>query len=699
MRSLTRLSFRSKLFLGISAVIVLFGLTLAIAISQVATRAMLAEIKKRGLNLGVSLAARTADPLLAQDFLRLKNMVDEAKDSSDDIVYAFIQDKNGQVVSHTFLGGFPLELLPANEIPADAARHIVIIETEDERFYDFAVPVLVGTHRIGVVRVGLSQIKAQAAVTRLLHIVFGVSAGAALVAVLLGTLFADTVTRRLEGLRQAAEALVRGNLTVVTSPESRRQCWEIQQCQSEACPAYGQKQWRCWLLPKTLCPECRDGGYAQKIEACQSCRVYQELAGDEIQALADTFDYMAVNLQAHIRELQTAEKILTRQQQLLRTMLDMTPDLVSLQDAHLVYQAVNQPFLQYFGLQPQQVIGRTDVDIFPPAVAATIRQEDLVILRTGQPLSKEVEIPRRQHRHWFHMLKVPIFDEGRVVGLLLTARDISELKQYQEKLLQSVKMEELGKLAGGVAHEINTPLGIILGYAQMLLEDLPQDAESYEFIKIIEKQVKICRRIVSDLLSFSRISESRREVVDINQTIMAVVQIIEHIFQQHWVNIDLDLAPDLPSIEGDREKLKQVWLNLLNNALEAIGQGGTIHVRTSLCPFGHHILVSVADTGSGISEEHLKKIFDPFFSTKAPGVGTGLGLAVSYGIIQEHQGKIFAVSPRPLPLPSPQGRGQEAGGPGSLFVVKLPLPGQEALDDACEDHLLQPEMEKITAIG
>ncbi len=419
------------------------------------------------------------------------------------------------------------------------------------------------------------------------------------------------------------------------------------------------------------------------------------MAGDEIQALADTFDYMAVSLQEHIEGLQTAQKILTRQQQLLRTMLDMTPDLVSLQDAHLVYQAVNQSFLEYFGFRPEQVIGRTDVDIFPPGVAAAIRQEDLAILRTGQPLRKEVVIPRQNQKHWFHMVKVPIIDEERTVGLLLTARDITELKLYQEKLIQAVKMEELGKLAGGVAHEINTPLGIILGYAQMLLEDLPQDEESYEFIQIIEKQVKICRRIVADLLSFSRISEGSKELLDVNASLREVVQLIDHIFQQHWVHIDLALTPELPAVEGDREKLRQVWLNLLNNAFEAIGQGGTIWVRTDLCPSGQHILVSVADTGSGISPEHLPRVFDPFFSTKAPGVGTGLGLAVSYGIIQEHQGNIFVVSPRPAGYPVAPGSEPKGAGPGALFVVKLPRAGQVLMADDCENSLLHPEAAKL----
>ncbi len=696
-RFLARLSFRHKILMGITAVILIFGLTLAIAISQAATHAMLAEIKKRGLSLSLSLAARTADPLLAQDFLRLKNMVDEVLDSSDDINYAFILDSRGQVLSHTFPRGFPVELLAANEVPPGESQHIQILATEDERIYDFAVPVMVGPERIGVVRMGLSQIKAQAAVSRLLYIVFGVSAATALAAVLLGTLFADTVTRRLATLRHAAEEIVRGNLESLVKTPSGRRCWQIRNCPAHTCPVYGDARRRCWLVDGTLCPDCQNGGYEQKTAACRNCQVFQELAGDEIQALADTFDYMAISLQNHIQELQNAEKILSRQQQLLRTMLDMTPDLVSLQDAHLVYQAVNRSFLSYFDLTPEKVIGRTDVDLFPPAVAQTIRQEDLTILRTGQPLVKELLIPRRGQRHWFHMVKVPIMAEGSVVGLLLTARDITELKLYQEKLLQAVKMEELGKLAGGVAHEINTPLGIILGYAQMLLEDLPQDEESYEFIRIIEKQVKICRRIVADLLSFSRLSESRKELLSVNDTITEVVQLLNHIFNQSWVNIELILEPNLPLIEGDREKLKQVWLNLLNNAFEAIGQNGTIWVVTSRCPYGGHILIAVADTGSGISPEHLARIFDPFFSTKAPGVGTGLGLAVSYGIIQEHQGAIIAASPRPPGFPPAASQSEKPSRPGTVFVVKLPIPGQAEAADACETTLLHPETTLLTA--
>ncbi len=692
MRLLTRLSFRSKIILGVTAVVLVFGLLSAIFVSRVATRAMLGEIKKRGLGLGSSLAARAADPMLAQDFYRLMNMVDELKESSDDIIYVFVQDKHGHILSHTFKGGFPIQLRDANEVPPGARQHIQLLDIREgpgqkrgeERVYDFAVPVTLSNERLGVVRVGLSQIKAQAAVRRLLLIIFGVSAGAGLVAVVLGTLFAGTVTRRLNVLRQSAEDIVKGNLDLQTGPQLRRNCWDIKGCQQPQCPAYGDTRRRCWYLVGTMCPECASGGFEQKIEACQECPVYQEMRGDEIQSLAEAFDFMALNLDTYIENLKEAERTLTRQQQLLKTILDVTPDLVSLQDENLIYRAVNPAFCQFFGLGEPDILGKSDAQIFPQ-VAERHQAEDLQIVRTGTPMRKELLVSRNHRRYWLHIVKVPVYDEDRIAGLLLTCRDISEIKRYQEKLLQTVKMEQLGRLAGGMAHEINTPLCIILGYAQLLLEDVPRGTESFEYLGIIEKQAQICRRIVADLLSFSRHIESKMEEMDLNQSIEEVLHLVRHTFKQNWIDIVTAFDPGLPRLTGDKEKLKQVWINLLNNAFDAIGQDGTIWVKTSLCPQGRRVLVTVADSGTGIEAEDLKRVFEPFFTTKAPGAGTGLGLSVSFGIIQDHHGAISALSPSPPAFRGAAGPGRRSPGPGSVFVVELPVSPEEAGADSCED--------------
>jgi PAS domain S-box-containing protein len=688
MRFLTRLSFRSKIILGITAVVLVFGLLSAIFVSRIATQAMLGEIKKRGLSLGLSLSGRAADPLLALDFLRLKNMVDELKESSDDISYVFVQDKHGQILSHTFKGGFPIELKDANRVPLGSPQQIQLLDVRgkqgEERVYDFAIPVTLSNERLGTVRVGLSQVKAQAAVRRLLFIIFCISAGAGLMAVVLGTLFAGTVTRRLDKLRVSAEDIVKGNLDLQTGPQLKRNCWDIKDCQQPQCPAYGDTRRRCWYLVGTMCPECAAGGFEQKFEACRECPVYQEIRGDEIQSLAEAFDFMALNLDTYITDLKEAERTLTRQQQLLKTILDVTPDLVSLQDEHLTYRAVNPAFCQFFGLKEQDILGKSDAQIFPQ-VAASHQAEDLQIIKTGLPLSKELLLSRNHRRYWLHMVKVPVYLEDRIAGLLLTVRDISELKQYQEKLLQSVKMEQLGKLAGGMAHEINTPLCIILGYAQMLLEDVPAGTQSFEYLGIIEKQAQICRRIVADLLSFSRNLESKMEEMDLNQSIEEVLHLVRHTFKQSWVDVVTAFDPDLPRITGDKEKLKQVWINLLNNAFDSIGQDGTIWIKTSICPQGKRVLVTVADSGSGIEAEDLKRVFEPFFTTKAPGAGTGLGLSVSFGIIQDHHGTISAVSPSPPAFRGEAGPGKRVPGPGSVFLVELPLSPNELGADSCRD--------------
>jgi PAS domain S-box-containing protein len=359
--------------------------------------------------------------------------------------------------------------------------------------------------------------------------------------------------------------------------------------------------------------------------------------------------------------------------------------MVSLQDENLLYRAVNPAFCQYLGLVEKDIIGKSDFEVFPQTQAESNRREDLQILQSGFALSKEIEVNRESHRRWFHLIKIPVYAQDRIVGLLMTARDITEVKQYQEQLIQSLKMEQLGKLAGGVAHEINTPLCIILGYAQMLLEDLPQDSESHEFLKIIEKQAQICRRIVADLLGFSRQIESKMAEMDLNQSLEEVLQLVRHPFKQHWVDLEVDLAHNLPTIVGDQEKLKQVWVNLLNNAFDAVREGGSIAVTTRLCPRGQRILVTFADNGSGIKSENLTRIFDPFFTTKGPTGGTGLGLSVSFGIIQDHHGKISVASPIPPRYRDTLKAAKDSTGPGTIFLVELPVSREEAAEDVCEE--------------
>lgn len=681
---LARLRFRNKLGLGMAAIVLIFGLVLGHLLTDMAAQALLEQHHKRGETVARNLARRAAEPLLAIDLLRLENMVDEVASRTEGALYAFVLDAQDQVVAHSFSRKFPVDLVEAN-LPQTIQRQRQLLRSQPGLIDDFAAPVVVDNDHIGWVRVGLSRKAVSQTYMQLWLVGLGLTLGAIVFGLVLVSLFARTVANRLARLRDCAEEIVKGNLDQVSSEVNRVNCWEIMDCHMDSCPAYGEKRLRCWYQAGTLCPQCGQEAYPDKLSSCRDCPVYRRCAGDELQELAEAFDVMAATLKDYLAQIQTARQEMGRQRQLLRTILDVTPDLVSLQDVNFVYQAANKAFCKYFNVEEKDIVGHTDFDIFSEAQADQNYHEDKQILVTGEPLSKEIAVKGKKNRRWFHILKVPVYDGPRITGLLLTARDITVVKQYQEQLVHSQKMEDLGRLAGGIAHEINTPLGIILGYTQLLLEDFDAESQSRKDLETIEKQARICRKLVADLLGFSRQSGFTRSEMELNDSIVEVISLVEHTFSLNQVWIRSELDPNIPPIEADKERLKQVWMNLFNNAFDAIGENGFICVRTKLCAHRRRVVVTVADTGPGIGEDELDKIFDPFFSTKPVGKGTGLGLSVTFGIIKDHGGRINTLSPAPNEYMPSEMEEQMPIGAGTVFIIELPVVDDVLPDDECEE--------------
>jgi len=246
------------------------------------------------------------------------------------------------------------------------------------------------------------------------------------------------------------------------------------------------------------------------------------------------------------------------------------------------------------------------------------------------------------------------------VGRIILVDDITERVSLEAQLTQADKLSSIGLLAAGVAHEINTPLAVISSYAQMLTKQLRGDARLAPVMEKITQQSFRAAEIANGLLNFSRTSTTEMRATDLNQVIRDTLSLLEHQFKTAQVDVELDLAASLPTIQGNPGKLQQVFLNLLLNAKEAMPGGGRLRVTTLA---NGHVEARVSDSGSGIAPEHMKRIYDPFFTTKTmpkPGDrrGTGLGLSVSYGIIQEHAGKIHVES---------------AVGAGTTFHLEFPL--------------------------
>jgi PAS domain S-box-containing protein len=297
---------------------------------------------------------------------------------------------------------------------------------------------------------------------------------------------------------------------------------------------------------------------------------------------------------------------------------------------------------QIYGLKREEVIGRRVTEVFQSEMLRALRDlMDRGEWRGGEPANIykfRAQTPDGRDLTLNISLAALQSKTAEIEGSLVAIEDVTERVGLEEQLQQSDKLSSIGLLAAGVAHEVNTPLAGISSYSQMLMQQIPDTDPSHQLLEKIHRQTSRASSIVNNLLNFSRVTEARYAPVDLNRVIDDTIQLLEAQLRNTEIGVVRRYAGDLPLAFGDGPKLQQVLMNLILNARDAMPQGGTLEISTEADE--DSVVIAVRDTGLGIAPEHLAKIYDPFFTTKQIGKGTGLGLAVSYGIIRDHGGHI-----------------------------------------------------------
>jgi PAS domain S-box-containing protein len=341
----------------------------------------------------------------------------------------------------------------------------------------------------------------------------------------------------------------------------------------------------------------------------------------------------------------------------LQELIDSMPNPVFYKNVEGIFQGCNKAYEEFLGLSKDKIVGRTIHDIAPINLAHACHEMDLQLLRNGGTQTYEIEAQRSNGEKCNAFLSKATYlhSGGQLGGIVGTIVDITERKRLEEQLQQAQKMEAIGTLAGGIAHDFNNILGIILGYAEIASFDTPKDSQIHANLDHVRKAARRATDLVRQILAFSRQSKQERGLVIISPVVKECLKLLRASLPstiEIRQNIGVPAGED--RISSDPTKIHQVLMNLCTNASHAMRKkGGILEVSLSdvfleprelerlpgLSP-GPYLKLTVSDTGHGIEPAIINRIFEPYFTTKGVGEGTGLGLAVVHGIVKEHQGTI-----------------------------------------------------------
>ena len=401
---------------------------------------------------------------------------------------------------------------------------------------------------------------------------------------------------------------------------------------------------------RTLVETAKSMGKNKKVKPIEINR------NDELGELAVEMNRSAALIDKHRKELKkTSQDALEKSRRNLQAIMDHSPAVIYVKDTNLLYTFVNQTFEELFHITREEVIGKSDYDLFSEKYAKIFQENDKKVLSKGEAIEIEETAPHGSELHSYISMKFPLLDENdNIYSVCGISTDITLLKRQEEKIRRTQKMDALGKLTGGIAHDYNNMLGVILGYTELLSTEVNKQPNLLKYTKQIKHAGERGTKLTQKLLSFSRKTIIDAEQLNINSLLLDSKHMLEKTLTAR-IKLIFDLQDELWDVYLDSDDLEDAIINISINAMHAMDSSGQITYQTrnetinkgdahilSLKP-GEYISLNITDTGCGIDKGDLDKIFDPFYSTKGDR-GTGLGLSQVYGFVENNNGKIKVYS-------------------------------------------------------
>ncbi len=415
--------------------------------------------------------------------------------------------------------------------------------------------------------------------------------------------------------------------------------------------------------------------------------------------IRDKHRHTAEALFESAKEYQKLAKEHNQKKQLLVALLDSIPDLIFYKDPEGSYLGCNKAFESFAGCTEKDLVGKTDLDLFPTEVGEFFREMDREMMSQGKARRNEEWVDYPDGRKvLLDTLKTPFYDQsGNILGLIGISRDITHQRDSEEdrkklelQLHQAQRMEAIGQLAGGIAHDFNNLLTVITGYSEMIKFKLEDESHLHHHLDQILAAGERATELTNGLLAFSRKQVMRTKPLDLSELVQGIKKMLRRLIPED-VDFSTQLGDKTLIVMADRGQLEQTLMNLVTNAKDAMPQGGTLTISLTAVEMqerfehahgigkpGKYACISITDTGHGMDAETREKIFEPFFTTKEIGKGTGLGMAIIYGIISQHNGYV-SVESEP--------------GSGTTFHLYLPLMAKD------ERSIKESQQEELPAGG